>query len=105
MREKNFGAKSLPEGKKDDSVRCDKGKLKNRFSATTCIFETSDVRSPQASQASENDIDPNDNGAVHNVAKIIKAVMSSAAEAELAGLFKLLWKSSDTSNRLHDTNR
>jgi hypothetical protein len=28
MREKNFGVKGLPEGKKDDSVRCDKGKLK-----------------------------------------------------------------------------
>jgi hypothetical protein len=36
---------------------------------------------------SENTQDPNDNGAVHTVAKIIKAVMSSAAEAELGGLF------------------
>ena len=36
---------------------------------------------------SENVNDPNDNGAVHTVAKIIKAVMSSAAEAELGGLF------------------
>jgi hypothetical protein len=36
---------------------------------------------------SENVPDPNDNGAVHTVAKIIKAVMSSAAEAELGGLF------------------
>jgi len=36
---------------------------------------------------SENDTDPRDNGAVHTVAKIIKAVMSSAAEAELGGLF------------------
>jgi hypothetical protein len=36
---------------------------------------------------SENVEDPNDNGAVHTIAKIIKAVMSSAAEAELGGLF------------------
>jgi hypothetical protein len=36
---------------------------------------------------SENDTDPRDNGAVHTVAKIIKAVMSSAAESELGGLF------------------
>jgi hypothetical protein len=36
---------------------------------------------------SENDQDPRDNGSVHTVAKIIKAVMSSAAEAELRGLF------------------
>jgi hypothetical protein len=36
---------------------------------------------------SEDVSDPNDNGAVHTVAKIIKAVMSSAAEAELGGLF------------------
>ena len=36
---------------------------------------------------SENTADPADNGAVHTVAKIIKAVMSSAAEAELGGLF------------------
>jgi hypothetical protein len=36
---------------------------------------------------SEDQKDPNDNGAVHTVAKIIKAVMSSAAEAELGGLF------------------
>jgi hypothetical protein len=36
---------------------------------------------------SENDEDPGDNGAVHTVAKIIKAVMSSAAEAKLGGLF------------------
>jgi hypothetical protein len=36
---------------------------------------------------SEDNTDPKDNGAVHTVAKIIKAVMSSAAEAELGGLF------------------
>jgi hypothetical protein len=36
---------------------------------------------------SEGVADPSDNGAVHNVAKIIKEVMSSAAEAELRGLF------------------
>ena len=36
---------------------------------------------------SEDVQDPNDNGAVHTVAKIIKSVMSSAAEAELGGLF------------------
>jgi hypothetical protein len=36
---------------------------------------------------SEKDTNPQDNGAVHTVAKIIKAVMSSAAEAELGGLF------------------
>ena len=30
---------------------------------------------------------PPNNGAVHNIAKIIKAVMSSAAEAELGGLY------------------
>jgi hypothetical protein len=36
---------------------------------------------------SENDKDPKDNGAVHTVAQIIKAVMSSAAEAKLGGLF------------------
>jgi hypothetical protein len=36
---------------------------------------------------SENDKDPKDNGALHVVAKIIKQVMSSAAEAELGGLF------------------
>jgi hypothetical protein len=35
----------------------------------------------------ENDEDPRDNGAIHSLAKIIKAVMSSAAEAELGGLF------------------
>jgi hypothetical protein len=35
---------------------------------------------------SENDTDPRDNGAVHTVAKIIKTVMSSAAEAELGSL-------------------
>jgi hypothetical protein len=36
---------------------------------------------------SEDDADPKDNGAVHTVAKIIKAVMSLAAEAKLGGLF------------------
>ena len=36
---------------------------------------------------SEDVPDPPDNGAVHTVAKIIKAVMTSAAEAELGGLF------------------
>jgi hypothetical protein len=36
---------------------------------------------------SEDVPDPADNGAVHTVAKIIKAVMSSAAEAELGGIF------------------
>ena len=36
---------------------------------------------------SKDDEDPSDNGTVHTVAKIIKAVMSSAAEAELGGLF------------------
>ena len=36
---------------------------------------------------SEDTNDPRDNGAVHTVAKIIKAVMSSAVEAELGGLF------------------
>jgi hypothetical protein len=36
---------------------------------------------------SEDVPDPPDNGAVHTVAKIIKAVMSLAAEAELGGLF------------------
>ena len=30
---------------------------------------------------------PPNNGSIHNVAQIIKAVMSSAAEAELGGLF------------------
>ena len=30
---------------------------------------------------------PPNNGAVHNIAKIIKALMSSAAEAELEGLY------------------
>ena len=33
------------------------------------------------------DIPPN-NGAILNIAKIIKAIMSSAAEAELRGLFR-----------------
>jgi hypothetical protein len=37
--------------------------------------------------SSKNVADPNDNGTVHTIAKIIKAVMSSAAEAELGGLF------------------
>eukprot|EP00804_Cyclotella_cryptica_P014503 CCRYP_004803-RB/>CCRYP_004803-RB protein AED:0.47 eAED:0.47 QI:0/0/0/1/0/0/2/0/177 len=36
---------------------------------------------------SENVPFPPNNGAVHNVAKIIKAVMSSAAEAETGGLY------------------
>lgn len=36
---------------------------------------------------SENEADLRDNGVVHTVAKIIKALMSSAAEAELEGLF------------------
>ena len=36
---------------------------------------------------SEDERDPRDNGAVHTMAKIIKAVMSSAADAELGGLF------------------
>ena len=36
---------------------------------------------------SEDEKDPRDNGPVHTVAKIIKAVMSLAAEAELGGLF------------------
>jgi hypothetical protein len=36
---------------------------------------------------SKNDNDPRDNGSVHTVAKIIKAMMSSAAIAELGGLF------------------
>jgi hypothetical protein len=36
---------------------------------------------------SENVADPNDNGAVQTIAKIIKAVMSSVAEVELGGLF------------------
>jgi hypothetical protein len=35
----------------------------------------------------EDETDPRENGAVHTVAKIIKAVMSSAVEAELGGLF------------------
>ena len=30
---------------------------------------------------------PPNNGAVHNIAKIIKTVISSAAEAELGGLY------------------
>ena len=34
----------------------------------------------------DTEVPPN-NGAVHTVAKIIKAVMSSAAEAELGGLY------------------
>ncbi len=37
------------------------------------------------STLSEDQKDPNDNGVVHTVAKIIKAVMSSAAKAELGG--------------------
>ena len=36
---------------------------------------------------SENDTFPTNNGAVHTVAQIIKAVMSSAAEAELGALY------------------
>ena len=36
---------------------------------------------------SEDKADPKDNGAAHNAAKNIKAVMSSATEAELGGLF------------------
>jgi hypothetical protein len=36
---------------------------------------------------SANEEDPRDNGAVHTVAKIIKAVMSLAAEVESGGLF------------------
>ena len=36
---------------------------------------------------SENEEDPTNNGAVLNTAKIIKAVMSSAAEAELGAMF------------------
>ena len=36
---------------------------------------------------SDNSKDPTDNGAVLNVAQIIKNVMSSAAEAELGALF------------------
>jgi hypothetical protein len=36
---------------------------------------------------SDNDEDPTNNGAVLNVSKVIKAVMSSAAEAELGALF------------------
>ena len=36
---------------------------------------------------SANSTDPANNGAVLNVSKVIKAVMSSAAEAELGGLF------------------
>ena len=36
---------------------------------------------------SEDVPDPNDNGALHTEAGIIKAVMSSAAEAEMGGLF------------------
>jgi hypothetical protein len=36
---------------------------------------------------SANDVDPPNNGAVLNVSKVIKAVMSSAAEAELGALF------------------
>jgi hypothetical protein len=35
----------------------------------------------------DNDKDPTNNGAVLNVSKVIKAVMSSAAEAELGALF------------------
>ena len=34
----------------------------------------------------DTEVSPN-NGAVHNIAKIIKAVMSSAVEAELGGLY------------------
>ena len=30
---------------------------------------------------------PQNNGSIHNIAQIIKAVVSSAAEAELGGLF------------------
>ncbi len=36
---------------------------------------------------SENVQEPRNNGAVHNLAEIIKAVMSSAAEAELGSLY------------------
>ena len=36
---------------------------------------------------SENTDDPSDNGAVHTISKILKAVMSSAAEAELGALY------------------
>ena len=36
---------------------------------------------------SEDTTDPSNNGAVLNTAKIIKAVMSSAAEAELGAMF------------------
>jgi hypothetical protein len=36
---------------------------------------------------SADDVDPPNNGAVLNVSKVIKAVMSSAAEAELGALF------------------
>ena len=36
---------------------------------------------------SEDTDDPNDNGAVHTISKILKAVMSSAAEAELGALY------------------
>ena len=36
---------------------------------------------------SENEEDPANNGAVLNTAQIIKAVMSSAAEAELGAMF------------------
>ena len=38
---------------------------------------------------SEDTVDPRDNGAVHTVAKIIKAVMSSAAETDRLSVSKL----------------
>ena len=54
---------------------------------------------------SENDQDPRDNGAVHTVAKIIKAVMSSAAEAELGHYDRVLVQYSDYNNSYRNTVR
>jgi hypothetical protein len=41
---------------------------------------------------SSNIKDPPDNGAILNISKILKAVMSSAAEAELGALYINAWE-------------
>eukprot|EP00804_Cyclotella_cryptica_P007253 CCRYP_017864-RA/>CCRYP_017864-RA protein AED:0.07 eAED:0.03 QI:0/-1/0/1/-1/1/1/0/232 len=51
---------------------------------------------------SENVPFPPNNGAVHNIAKIIKAVMSSAVEPEMGGLYINAWKAVEERNILEE---
>ena len=68
------------------------------FSASNMVLnvhsDASNLTEPKAQSRagghfflSDNSKDPTDNGAVLNIAKVIKNVMSSASEAEIGALF------------------